>query len=376
MEFQDIAQQIVDDMMEFTEGRLINIMNEQGYIIASGDKQRINTYHQGAYEVTQTKKPVYITQQTVSKYKGSKQGVNLPIEVKGSLIGVVGIHGNPEEVHITAKLIKRTIELIIEQQMILNQFTLRKNMSNQFIKELTTGNVEKRMNELMYLADAIQLNLSHKRSAIVIQTNEKCNNHFKVMSEIELKLIGKGVITKEDISGYIDDKLVCYILFVNAKRKECINEIRKELAKKGIEIYIGIGMDYAGLDGYKRSYEEALSLVCLEPLPIMDLQEIEVKAKYILSKIDQQEIEPVIQPIYINLLDKDSKMKPWCYESMCKLFENNLDVAKAANSLDIHKNTLLYRMRKIESITQLSFQNFYHTVLLYMIYKKYKKNKF
>lgn len=60
MKLQDIAQKIVDATMEIIDNRNVNIMDKNGFIIASGDKDRIATFHKGADDVIKSNKDVEI----------------------------------------------------------------------------------------------------------------------------------------------------------------------------------------------------------------------------------------------------------------------------------------------------------------------------
>ncbi|MDT2827044.1 sugar diacid recognition domain-containing protein [Enterococcus viikkiensis] len=67
----------------------INIMNEQGYIIASGKEQRIGERHRGAERAIAQRKMVEVFKDTSLE----KRGTNEPILLNGELLGVVGISG-------------------------------------------------------------------------------------------------------------------------------------------------------------------------------------------------------------------------------------------------------------------------------------------
>jgi carbohydrate diacid regulator len=47
-----------------------------------------------------------------------------------------------------------------------------------------------------------------------------------------------------------------------------------------------------------------------------------------------------------------------------KFFENSLNLSEAARNLYIHRNTLIYRLEKIQKITGLDLRNFEDAVLL------------
>lgn len=68
------AQEIVDKMMQDIPYN-INIMNEQGIIIGSGQKKRVGTVHQGAVRALQTGRMIEVWQDG----RLEKQGTNEPI---------------------------------------------------------------------------------------------------------------------------------------------------------------------------------------------------------------------------------------------------------------------------------------------------------
>ena len=87
---QELAQQIVDRTINII-GKNINIMDEKGFIIGSGDKSRLDQYHEGAALVIKNKKKMFIYSENERLMVGVKPGVNLPIEDGDKIIGVVGI---------------------------------------------------------------------------------------------------------------------------------------------------------------------------------------------------------------------------------------------------------------------------------------------
>lgn len=110
----------------------INIMNEQGYIIASGEEQRIGERHRGAERAIAQRKMVEVFKDTSLE----KRGTNEPILLNGELLGVVGISGEPEEVRPFTKLVKSIVLLLVEE---LNEFSKKEKKLRQrtnFLSEL------------------------------------------------------------------------------------------------------------------------------------------------------------------------------------------------------------------------------------------------
>ena len=87
----DIAQKIVDATMSIIENKNVNIMNNEGIIIASGEKHRINTYHKGAHDVITSSKTIEIYPEELDRFPGARQGINMPIKIGEKTAGVVGV---------------------------------------------------------------------------------------------------------------------------------------------------------------------------------------------------------------------------------------------------------------------------------------------
>ena len=84
------CQKIVDRVIIIL-GKNINIMNDQGIIIASGNENRIGTYHEAAKMAAHTKREIMV--ETDTRFVGCKKGINLPIYNGNEVIGVIGITG-------------------------------------------------------------------------------------------------------------------------------------------------------------------------------------------------------------------------------------------------------------------------------------------
>ncbi|WP_227793460.1 sugar diacid recognition domain-containing protein [Paenibacillus guangzhouensis] len=104
------AQEIVDKMMQDIPYN-INIMNDQGVIIGSGNRRRVGTIHQGAVKALATGKMIEVW----TDGRNEKKGTNEPIVIDHKRVGVIGITGNPDEVRPFCNLVRTTVSLLIEQ---------------------------------------------------------------------------------------------------------------------------------------------------------------------------------------------------------------------------------------------------------------------
>ena len=85
------AQRIVAEIGGIV-GQNINMMDAQGYIIASTDPARIGFLHEGARQIIEERLPeLYIRAEEATAT--ARTGLNLPITHRGDIVGVIGITG-------------------------------------------------------------------------------------------------------------------------------------------------------------------------------------------------------------------------------------------------------------------------------------------
>lgn len=110
----ELAKKIVNEVqLVMTEDTIV--VDQNGYIIASTDSNRVGTFHEGANIVMKTKKKLYINEEFATHLQGVKPGINLPIIYENDVIGVIGITGIPKDIEPFAELIRRMTELIIRE---------------------------------------------------------------------------------------------------------------------------------------------------------------------------------------------------------------------------------------------------------------------
>lgn len=128
------AQNIVQEM-KLAIHKDINIMDQNGIIIASTNPARCGQLHSGASRVLREGLPSLLIQED-SPESGVQAGINLPIVVRGERIGVIGITGNADEVLVFGDVIKRMTEIMIESVTQQEQSDLINNAKGLFIESL------------------------------------------------------------------------------------------------------------------------------------------------------------------------------------------------------------------------------------------------
>lgn len=378
MQLRDIAQKIVDATMEVIDNRNINIMDRDGMIIASGEKNRINTYHKGADDVIKSGKIIEIYPEEVPDYPGAKEGVNLPIRVGDKIVGVVGVYGHPHEVRIIANLVKKAVELNLEQHLLSEQVKLVTDLKQQILRKLIyNADLEKHDEEILCLSKLVNLDLKVNRYAIILEIKnysiQDSLEFLKIAGKLEAFLLAHHYLDEEDIHGVINQYLVIFkksSVTCRTDEQALLDSISQGIYRQyGYETRIARGSFHPGLSGYRKSYQEARTLLKINGNdPVRNISVLEVQVDYLLNQISQDDLEHFVQPIYQKILNKKGRIQPWIIKTLKTLFEHNFKLAEAADSLFIHKNTMAYRVKRIEEITGLSISdNFYHTVMLNLL---------
>ena len=134
-----ITKQLAEEIVEQTMIRLnrnFNVMDTNGMILASGETERIERIHEGAAIVAKTGEVLWITRSNMKEWHGTKPGVNIPIHFKQRLVGVIGITGNPEDLHEIATLVQLTTEMMVHQSLITSRTEWKRKMKELIFEEL------------------------------------------------------------------------------------------------------------------------------------------------------------------------------------------------------------------------------------------------
>ena len=115
----------------------VNVMDAAGIIIASRDASRIGTLHTGAREAAATGGPVVIRH--AGERDGMRAGVNCPITLDGTVVGVVGLTGAPDVVLPLADVVVLSIRLLLEREREMDAKALREAIDRDLLGRLLNG---------------------------------------------------------------------------------------------------------------------------------------------------------------------------------------------------------------------------------------------
>ncbi len=115
----------------------LNIMDERGVIIASSDPKRLGNPHPDALKALGENRTIFTSR--ADPASGQQPGVNVPLYLDGTLQGVVGVTGAPNEVAPLAQLISLTVQLLLSQQEEHVRSAVRTTQISELLSSLVAG---------------------------------------------------------------------------------------------------------------------------------------------------------------------------------------------------------------------------------------------
>jgi carbohydrate diacid regulator len=351
MEFlnKQLAQEIVDRTMGII-GRNINVMDNRGVIIGSGDHNRIDDVHEGAVIVIESGSGFEISKTEAEKLQGVKAGINLPITFDGNIAGVIGITGAPDEIRSYGELVRMAAELSLQQAVLINEIQWDDRLKEELVSQII--HYDGKLDPLfLERSQRLGIDLDLPRAAIVILTpdRKKLFSYFKnrLKKEDLLLMQHDRIVILKKLNATGKNALTSNYLLKTAEG--WVNGIRKTL---NMEVKIGIGQYHEGLSGLAKSYQQAANTL-KAGVELASEKQIFIYEDYYLPVFLMSAVESGLTeglpPYYNVLFQKDPKGE--LSETLKAIITTNGDMNGAAQKLYIHRNTLRYRLDKITEIT-------------------------
>ena len=128
-----IAVQIVTSISEIINQH-VNMMDENGIIIASTNKDRVGTYHAAARRIITEELPELDVFDD-SEYEGTRKGINLPVMFNGDIVGVIGVTGEYRKISKYSQIIKRMTEILLLENYYMEQQMLDDQIRQHFLDD-------------------------------------------------------------------------------------------------------------------------------------------------------------------------------------------------------------------------------------------------
>ena len=308
--------------------------------------------------------------------KTRNAAIIFPIGAKPNFLGYLVLLSSdpPDEVDMAALEHACTVlsfELLKEQAV----FETEQNLKGQFIEELFTGNIS-----VTLIEQAKLLHIDTKRyfQVLTIKFENELPDQLDARSRL---LLGRRNITQIATDCFLQkypigviaarqDHLVVLLSYANGTSLKETQRYLKERCETfaarietkawGVRVAVGVGSVKQGIEEVYKSAEEAAKCLQFMKTYRTELSYLcysDLGARRLLLQHSTEELTSYVLDILGPLLVNEKYKKREFLHTLTSFLDHNQKMKETAEALNIHLNTLIYRIKRIEEILGLSFGN-------------------
>lgn len=329
---KDTADKIIKEISMILEYD-INIMDEKGAILASTDPSRVGMFHEGAFRILRN----HLTELAVyedDQYQGCRKGINLPIFLNEKIIGVIGITGEVSQVMKYGKILKKMTEILTMDLFSYHKKSQEEQARLFFINEW----IHKEPSQLLpaFHDELRSYGFAEKDSYTVALLSPP-----SLLEETEISNHAPYLYGQNGDLGV----LICR----TDQIEKTIRFLQKSICNRADSSYLcTIGSLQADYTGVKHSYEQAQKLFSLKQGSVGFFCYENCITELIFHDVPQEYKEVLINQLLSDLNDKE---KADFAKFMEVYIRHNGAIGKIAEELFVHKNTVQYKISKIQRKT-------------------------
>jgi carbohydrate diacid regulator len=365
----------------------ISLSDQNGYIIGATDSSRVGTYHLPSKEVIEKNDYIIFDKEKIKDLDNVYEGIAFPLQFDYKTVGVLGIIGPTKEVEPYGFLIKNYVEIMWQEtfhQQISNMeektretfaqyLLLNETVQTQRVKQYceTLGIAYGKMNFCIVVDIGNSLLQNAKKHISVDQLKEnllRCTQEAYRCSDSSLVTFlntEKIVILRQ-----VDDKEQ-YRKILTQFDKQSRELIKLFKIYSITDLSIALGGLTPAIEQVSDSYHEAVHLI--QFAKERDF-ETNIHSPFdwgiLLEQLPLETSEVFYQKMKFRM---HAFFEHARFNEMAELFitycENNMNISQTAKILYIHRNTLIYRLKKIEEMTSIETNRFQDCMLLYLLLK-------
>ncbi len=348
----ELAQSFLQRLGEHIEQN-INIMNQEGIIIASRDPSRIGNYHDAAHRLIRSQSAKEEIAEQDDPAPGVKPGVNLPIQHKGETIGVVGVTGRPAEVRSLAYAVKISLETFMELETLRDKMLRQQAGMNRFIAKLL--NPESMDDTSLHeLARRTGYVASLPRTAILISLypGMETESGIRILKEQQNRN-KQDIITATPQGDILLFKAQSQTSFFGLRAWELdIKAVCGALQNYLPASHFYVSMVQKDVSRYHLAYRELLWLKGhrneTENKPLMLYQHV---MELLTDPTRRGELVSLFEYTIEGIRQNAGGTLPlWLSETLLALVRSDYAIQEAADQLNLHRNSLANRIKKINDL--------------------------
>ena len=378
------AQEICD-ITHGIIGHHVLITDEKGLTIGSSDPSRLRTIHTPSLECMSSRTETFTDQEEASRLKDVKPGVTLPICLAGEVMGSIAIAGDHREVARFGYLVQKQAELFIREQVIQESAGARDRAIQELVAYISSfapghddpGILATRIRELGFEPDIPRVCLilepgqakpeigekaldPLERASLIKEMQEVMRSAFPEPSNFGSSLGRRRFAVFAPIEGAEENPLQDHIV---AGCQKC----REKMRGMGLILTVGAGSAARALEELHDSYLDAWKALTIglkknEPARTHSIGDYQMED--LLTTVNTKKGRIFVDRNLSGLRKvPDREETLHTFHAWCR---HPCSPGLVARELNIHRNTLRYRIEKIKKATGHDIRNFRDVFELYM----------
>ncbi|RPF31229.1 sugar diacid recognition domain-containing protein [Streptomyces sp. TLI_185] len=378
-----LAQEIAGDTSAVI-GFNVLITDAEGMVIGSGDSSRVGSFHEASVEVVRTQEPATHNASQAQQLRGVRPGVTLPLVAGGQAVGTVGITGTPAQVRRFGLLVKRQTEILLRESVMLRSRLLSERAAEKLLADIASYDPQVVEGDfLVFRAAELGFDLRLQRIAVAVEvtvpegtTRRRGGGPTQDVALVRtelLRTVREVFADPQDIVAGAAPGWIGVLHRVPARRRteslvaDCRRVVDVIAAQDGLTARVGIGEPASSVGGLHDSYQDACDALRLGGRSAGDspVQLIaDLRVHQVLAAVNQSARNRLV-----DLTTADLRAQPdWpaLRDTITAWCESGFNLVRASAALHIHRNTVVYRMNKIEQLTGRPLREHRTTMALYL----------
>ncbi|AMC36599.1 sugar diacid recognition domain-containing protein [Janthinobacterium sp. B9-8] len=368
-----LAQEIVNRTMAII-GSNVNVIDASGTVIGSGDADRLGEQHEGALLALSQQRTVEIDDAMAQQLHGVRPGVNLPLRLAGQIVGVVGITGQPDAVRHYGELVRMTAEMSLEQARLIQALGRDTRYREELVLQLIKGEAAPH-SDLEAWAQKLGVDIQRPRVVAVIEVDSGTLGIDAALAELqELQTL---LSTPERDNLVATVSLTELVVLKPALDHQArwnpqehrlrVHDLLARVASKSrLGVRIALGQYFSATNAVALSYQSAITTLQIgktrHPEQACFFYQ-DLSLPVLLAGLNSGWQAAQLRIPLKNLERQDSNGQ--LRKTLAAWFACDTRPVETAQFLHIHRNTLDYRLSRIEAITGLNLNKTDERFLLY-----------
>jgi carbohydrate diacid regulator len=360
----ELAQEIAASITAAI-GFNVLVTDRLGRVIGSADPARVGTLHEASVAVVRRRMEAWHDPEAARRLSGVRPGITLPLKLGQEVVGTVGITGDPEVVRPFGEIVRRQTEIILRQTTLLRLELRRERAVEQLVADIASyqeGVVDAeplrtRAGELGFVVDlpraavviAVDLPSATPAPETAVDTDPR---------QVPVRLAGEVFQAAGDLIAPVGAAAVAVLAdlvprggperSIQVLHQLASTLIRRIEQRLGVRSWAGIGASASGLAELPRSYHEAWSALrigrrMLPGVHVHDARDFRVWD--LLLGVAPRQRHDFRRAMLGTLVAQ--RGWPELRRTLIALVEHGLRLTETAEALHIHRNTLLYRLKRL-----------------------------